>query len=166
MKSRGSRVAVLCALTLVVLVWAGSSPARDRMRAFDGFRAATGQEVLNGSYFCSGTIYTDEQRPNVTVGSWLGATSGITSDLAAPYYSTFSEVGLPEMGAQCAAHVEEVQARLSRSCATGELRTQGGEFGNGENVSTEFQFSCLGKRDEIIEVIGALGRSILGVRFE
>lgn len=166
MKSRRARIVVSCGAVLLLALVAGSGVAKDRMRVFDGARPGSGQEVLGGSYFCSGSVYTDEQQPNISVGSWLGATSGITEGFSPPYHSAFVDTDLSDMAARCATHVQEVYDAMPGICALGELRSQGGDFGNGSSVSTEFQFSCQGSRDRVVSVIGAIGRMAVGARFD
>ena len=161
-----SRIALVCALGVVLLFWPGRSPARDHSRRPAAFRPAQGQEVVSGTYYCAGSTFTDGQPSDISVGSYLGATSGITSGFASPHRSIHVPADLDQMAAHCSAHISDVHAQIPSICTLGEIEHHRGEFGNGASVGSEFAFSCQGTRDEVIGVIGELGRLALSARLD
>jgi hypothetical protein len=168
MASNASRIAAACALGFgFLLLWPAATPARDGRRDAAAFHAAQGQEVVNGSYYCNGTLFTDAQAANVSAAAYLYATSGITDGL----YSTGQSsrdvpADLAAMAALCEAHVGIVAGQVPAICTLGEIQREQGEFGNGSSTVARFDFSCQGTRDEVIGVIGGFSRLALTVRLE
>jgi hypothetical protein len=118
-----------------------------------------GQEVVVGSYHCGGSVYSDDQEPEVSTYAYLSATSGITDG----FYGTGNAshnvpADLQVMVGICQEHVDTVYAHMPRVCTLGDIRQEQGAFGNGESVSVNFDFSCQGTRDEVVGVIGQLSR--------
>ncbi|MBW2542705.1 MAG: hypothetical protein JRF15_11490 [Deltaproteobacteria bacterium] len=155
-----SKITISVALGVGLLAWAVASyAAADRGdRGHPAFRSA--EEVLTGSYSCTGTVFTDEQEPEIYAGAWLTATSGITQN----YYGSGNSsrnvpADLDAMASICDAHVEEVLSMIPGICALGPVLKEGGEFGNGANVSSRFNFSCQGSRNAVIGVIGGFSHA-------
>jgi hypothetical protein len=162
MGSIASKLALACALGFVgfgSLLWFDPSPADAVPRGAPAFRSSPGQEVVNGSYDCSGTIYTDDQGVNIWAGAQLNATSGITSGFFGTSQRA-SEVpaDLPAMAEICRAHVDQVSSQVPVICSVGQIANEQYVFGNGTSVSARFDFSCQGTRDEVIGVIGGFSR--------
>lgn len=150
-----SKIAISALLGIGFAAWTAASHADDDYgnRGHPAFRSA--QEVLTGTYQCTGTIFSDEQVPEINAGAWFSATSGITQD----YYGAGNSsrnvpADLDAMASICDAHVETVLAMIPGICALGPVVQEGGVFGNGENISSRFNFSCQGSRNAIIGVIG------------
>jgi hypothetical protein len=172
METFASRIAMVAALGLGFLLAWSSNPADadSRERGWRGGAAsppAQGQEVVAGSYSCRGTVYTDEQLPDISAGSYLYATSGITSG----YYgnsqrATDVPADLEAMAEICDRHIGGVVTQMPQICTLGPVATDGGEFGNGASVGSSFEFSCQGTRDAVIGVIGTLGRIALTERLD
>jgi hypothetical protein len=164
MGSNTARIAIVSALGLALLLWAGTSPAGDRGHGGPVFHTAPGQEVVNGSYDCYGSVYTDDQPPMLGAYIDLTATSGITSGFNGPLQGSFDgPADLDAMAAICEAHVDSVVADAAAICAVGPIRSDRGTFGNGESVDVRFSFSCQGTRDEVIGVIGSFSRHALAI---
>jgi hypothetical protein len=165
MGSGTSRIGIVCALGLGLLLWPGATPASSARRGGPAFGPGQGQEVVNGSYYCDGTVYTDEQAAQVSANVFLSATSGITDGLfGAAQNSANVPADLDAMAAICEDHVGEVLAQVPAICTLGPVAHEGGEFGNGANVVVRFDFSCQGTRDEVIGVIGGFSRLSLTAR--
>lgn len=149
----------VCALGLAVGLVSGPSHAEDSRRDRSPFAARQGQEVVNGSYSCTGTVFTDEQRAQIYAGSYLSATSGIAVGLF-PTGQTSTDVpaDLDAMVKICDGHVAEVRAQVPPLCTLGPLVSERGEFGNGASVHVQFDFSCQGGRDQVVGVIGGFSR--------
>jgi hypothetical protein len=156
---------MVCAIGFGFLLWPSTSPAGNARRGAPAFLPARGQEVVNGSYFCDGTVYTDEQAARVSAAAWLSATSGITSGF---YNSSQSSVEVPAdldtMAEICAAHIGQVLSQVPAICTLGPVEHERGEFGNGASTVSRFDFSCQGTRDEVIGVIGGFSRLSLTAR--
>jgi len=154
-----STIALSAVLALGFLAWMVASRAADDFGPGGHPAFGAAQEVLSGSYQCTGTVYTDEQKPNIYASAWLSATSGITQD----YYGAGSSssnvpADLAAMAAICEAHVEKVLSMIPGICALGRVENEGGVFGNGEAVSSRFNFSCQGSRNAVIGVIGGFSQ--------
>ena len=159
MRTNVSKIAISAVLGLGFSAWLAASHAT--ADSTQGGQPAFGaaQEVLSGTYQCTGTVYTDEQKPEIYAAAWLSATSGITQD----YYGAGNSsrnvpADLVAMAAICDAHVEKVLAMIPGICALGPVVNEGGAFGNGENVSSRFNFSCQGSRNAVIGVIGGFSQ--------
>jgi len=159
MRTNVSKIAISAVLGLGFSAWLAASHAADdyAQGGHPAFGAA--QEVLTGSYQCTGTVFTDQQEPEINAGAWLSATSGITQD----YYGAGNSsknvpADLDAMAAICDAHVEKVLSMIPGICALGPVVKEGGVFGNGENVTSRFNFSCQGSRNAVIGVIGGFGQ--------
>lgn len=165
MRSTTSRTAILCALAFGCLFWPSMSPAGDGWRGGPHFRSAPGQEVVNGSYACDGTVYTDEQAAGVSAGAYVSATSGITSGF---FGLSQRSVEVPDdldaMAEICEAHIGDVLSQVPSFCSLGPVERERGEFGNGASTVSRFDFSCQGTRDEVIGVIGGFSRLPLTAR--
>lgn len=156
MAAKASRIT--WGLLAIALVGAGLAHARGGRPGGDG-GAFQGQEVVTGYYSCSGSVYTDDQDPQVSVYSYLSATSGITDDFYGPGRSSSNvPPDLDAMASICEEHVSTAYSSLPQICATGSVRHERGAFGNGESVSSSFDFSCQGTRDQVIGVIGLISR--------
>lgn len=119
---------------------------------------------MTGTYYCSGTVYTDDQVPYVYAVAYLTATSGITDGFNTPSdSSTDVPSDLGALTAICDGHIARVLTQVSPSCTIGPVRDEGGAFGNGASASSSFGFSCQGTRDEVIGVIGSFSRLPLTV---
>ena len=155
MGSTASKLAIVCALGFGLLLGSSTTPADAVPRGPAPFRASQGQEVVTGSYGCSGTVYTDDQAANIWAGAQLNATSGITSGFFGTSQRA-SEVpaDLAAMAEICRTHVSHVFSQAPAICSIGRIASEQGEFGNGASVSSGFDFSCQGTRDEVIGVIG------------
>lgn len=165
MKSTASRIAIVCALGFDFLLWPCTSRADDVRGGTPAFRSAQGQEVVAGSYNCSGTVFTDDQAANVSAGAFVNATSGIVSG----FFGTFRRsqdvpADLDEMAVICEAHISQVLSQVPSICTLGPVERERGEFGNGASIASGFDFSCQGTRDEVIGVIGGFSRLPLTVR--
>ncbi|MCA9505177.1 MAG: hypothetical protein H6748_09535 [Spirochaetaceae bacterium] len=159
---RSMSVGAAIGLMVLVVSWPDPSTARDRRPDPRSGSAAQGLEVVTGTYFCQGTVYTDEQQADVSIGIYLGA----TSDLVASFFAPSRRVrDIPaDLGAMrdiCLARIESARSVFPELCALSELEDEGGDFGNGSSINVSFQFSCLGSRDEVVGVLGAIGREIV-----
>jgi hypothetical protein len=163
MRSFGSGVAFVCGLGL--LIWPGVAPARDDRRGDPPVRASAGQEVVNGSYRCGGSIYTDDQPPSIQTYSYVTATSGISSDFY-PIGQSSNEApaDLDAMSDICEANVGQVIGQVPGICVVGPVLVERGTWGNGSGVFHSFDFSCQGTRDQVIGVIGVFSRVSLTAR--
>jgi hypothetical protein len=165
MGSIASKIAIACAFAFGFLFWLSTSPADAVGRGAAAFRPVQGQEVVTGSYSCSGTVFTDDQPANVWAGAQLNATSGITSGFfGTSQRSTQVPADLDAMAALCVAHVGDVFSQAPSICALGPISSEQGEFGNGASTTSSFDFSCQGTRDEVIGVIGGFSRLSLTAR--
>lgn len=163
METTASRIAMVCGLAAGLLLWPISTPADDARRGGGPFRSAQGQEVVNGSYSCDGTVYTDEQPASVTAGAFMSATSGITNGFfGTSQNSTDVPADLDAMAGICENHIGSVLAEVPSICALGPVERERGAFGNGSTVVARFDFSCQGTRDQVIGVIGGFSRIPLG----
>jgi hypothetical protein len=164
MGSSSSKLATACLLAFGFLLWTSATPAGDA-RGAPSFAPAQGQEVVIGSYFCGGSVYTDGQPASVATFSSLNATSGITAGFYGPSQSTENvPADLDAMAAICDAHLERIIARVPGICALGPISRSRSDWGNGSGAGAHFAFSCQGTRDEVIGVIGALSRTTLTER--
>ena len=160
MVARNWAIAGCCGLLAAVL--AGSDPGQAEAR--DGGRwqppvASQGQEVVAGSYQCGGSIFTDDQPPEISTWSYLSATSGITQGFGGTgQRSTDVPADLDAMAGICDEHVANVRANVPAICTLGALDRERSTWGNGQGVSASFSFSCQGTRDEVMGVIGAFSR--------
>lgn len=116
--------------------------------------------MVTGTYQCFGTVYTDEQEPEISAYVYFSATSGLTQN----YYGSGQNsrdvpADLDAMAAICEAHVEEILSMAPGICALGPVVSGGGVFGNGENIGSSFDFSCKGTRNAVIGVIGGFSRA-------
>jgi len=159
MATRASGIA--CGLLSAALLYTAPAEAQSfgMRRGGGGESTFQGQEVVAGTYHCGGSIYTDDQEPEVSTYTYLAATSGITDGF---YGSGNASRNVPAdlqvMAGICQEHVDNVYGHMPRVCTLGEIERQQGTFGNGESVSIHFAFSCQGTRDEVIGVIGQLSR--------
>ncbi len=62
----------------------GPNLARDRSVHPRGLRFEGNHEFVSGTYYCSGSIFTDEQPASISVGFYLGATSNLISGYFTP----------------------------------------------------------------------------------
>ena len=153
---------MVCALGLGggLLLLPGISPAGEARQGPASRRPVSGQEVVNGSYSCTGTVFSDGQAPNVSASAYLNAASGITADFFGNSRAAREvPTDLEAMSAICDAHVSPVQGEVPSICAVGAIEQGRGEFGNGASTGSSFAFSCQGTRDEVVGVIGAVSRA-------
>jgi hypothetical protein len=165
MTANASTVALVCALGSGLLLWPLTAPAGDARRGASPFVAVQGQEVVNGSYSCDGTVFTDDQPASISAGSYLSATSGITSGLfGTSQRSVAVAADLEAMARICDAHVAQVVSQVPPICTLGPIARERGAFGNGSTTVVRFDFSCQGTRDEVVGVIGGMSRLTLTAR--
>jgi hypothetical protein len=163
MRSFASTVAIACWWGLAM--WPGVASARDERRGDPPARASGGQEVVNGYYQCSGSVYTDDQPASIGINTYLSATSGITSDFFPIGQSSQAvPADLDAMSEICEANVGEVIGQVPGICTLGPIENERGTWGNGSSVSHLFEFSCQGSRDQVIGVIGLFSRTSLTLR--
>ena len=99
------------------------------------------------------------------MGFYLGATSNLTSGYHPPFRrSRDVPADLEAMSEICRAQLDVVRSQIPSICVVGEMEDEGGEFGNGASISSAFQFSCQGTRNEVIDVVGTLGRVVIQSR--
>ena len=147
----------------IISSWSGTSLARDRSVNPRGLRFEGNHEVVSGTYYCSGSIFTDEQPASISVGIYLGATSNLTSGYFTPSRRSHDvPADLGAMSEICRTHLELARSEMPSICVLGVNENEGGEFGNGASINFSFQFSCQGTRDEVIGVIGRLGELVVG----
>lgn len=162
MNSTRAKVSLVGVLTLGLVLGSLMTPAGAERRKAVAFRTTQGEEVVGGTYHCGGSVYTDDQTPNIDAYAWLHATSGITSG----YYGTGQNnheapADLDAMAQICLTHVSEVTEMVPNICTVGPISSRRSEWGNGAGASSTFDFSCQGTRDEVMDVIGGFGRIAL-----
>lgn len=162
MKSTSASIAVVCAFAGILVLWPATTPAGEFERARKGLGSAAGQEVVNGYSYCDGSVFTDEQPPNISLGTFLNATSGITSDLDGLWSRTRDvPADLDAMAEICEAQIGRIASGAPEICTIGPVYSERGEFGNGTSTYSRFDFSCQGTRNEVIAAIGSFSRMSL-----
>lgn len=162
MDLREMKTFVPIVLIAMALLWPSVTLAGENGKGPRHASASQRDEVVSGNVYCSGNTFTDDQPASLSFGFYLGATSDLTSGYYPPSHRRAdvpADLGI--MAEICRAHVDVVRSQMSSICVVGDVETSEGDFGNGASVSSSIQFSCHGARNEVIGVIGDLGRSVV-----